>query len=269
MKKLFTFFSVICGSYLFAQTSFNLYNGTTTNVPISNGEVIPQTTVADGESIDRIKIKNMSATQHSYTVKRTIVYQAPLLNVSGTTVTPNTYFCFGNTCFGNSTSQPGPSDYTILLPAAQTSTDFPYSDDSDLNGQIFKIYMEEGSTVGKYYVSYKVWNVNNVNDSMSFTLRYNEFLGVNSIPGSLESVSDIYPNPTGSNASLNITMKHESDVKLAVYNTLGSSIYSGTVKCVAGKNKLPIDCSALNNGMYFVTIQSAESKITKRLIINK
>ena len=269
MKKISTCLMAMAFGFSFAQSTFNLYLGTTTNVPITNGSVISTTTIANSENIDRIKIKNMSAGTHTYNLIRTIGYNVPMLNTTGTTVTPVTYFCYGNSCFVGNTNTVGPFDYIILLPAGQTSTVFPYADNNDDNFQLFKIYLDEGNSLGKYYVNYKIFEVNNPNDTASFTIKYNELLNVNSQPGAFESISDVFPNPVNSNATININLRYAADVKITIFNSLGSSVYSGTQKCPAGKNKLPLDCGALNTGLYFININTGDSKITRRFIVNK
>lgn len=268
MKKIFTFFVLVASSHFYSQSTFNLYQGGTVNA-VSNGTIINETTAANNESIITIKLKNTSASTQTYTVKRTIQYNVPTLDVSGNPSTPETYFCFGFACFGNNVNEPTSDDYTILLAAGQTATTLPYSDDSDLNGTPFKIYLKEGSSTGKYFVYYKVYNVNNANDSISFTVKYNEFLGVNSVQGPIESVSEIHPNPTTTSAYLAISLKHEAEVKANVYNVLGALVSSSSQKYSPGKHKLFLDCKSLNNGLYFIKITSGESVTTKRLIIDK
>jgi hypothetical protein len=269
MKKIFTLISLAVSSLMFGQ-SFSLYktNNSQTAITgtITNGYYLSEATSANAQAKGTFKIVNNSAATTSLNIIRTIVYQNPMLILDGSSNTPNTYFCFGNTCFPSNVSTATSFDYTILGPSGSTSAPFDNSKD---NNQPFLPYLEEGAVVGKYFVRYKIFNVNNPNDTLSFTYLYNDFAGVNEAASALETVSDVYPSPSANVAHINVTLTHESPVKIQVYNSLGVLVQNGNEQKLSGKNKLTIDCTNLSAGLYFVSVASGESKITKRLIVNK
>jgi hypothetical protein len=269
MKKLFTFiFCFTIGMAGFAQT-VSAFKTNPSNIPtftITNGCVLSEVS-SPGNSISfKVLLVNTTSTTHTYTVRRTILYNSPVLDVSGGTVTPQSYFCFGTTCFPDNVNNPTSADYTILGPSGSTVT--PY-DNSYNNGTPFVIYISEAATMGKYFIRYKLQEVSNPNDTLSFTVRYNEFLGVNELASTIESV-DVYPNPSNNNASVAVDMKTENDVKIQVFNSLGSLVYvAPSQKYTVGKHKFSIDCTSFNSGLYFISVTAGENKITKRFILNK
>ncbi|MGZ3883265.1 MAG: T9SS type A sorting domain-containing protein [Bacteroidia bacterium] len=274
MKKIFTFlFCSGLGLTGFSQTpSISAFLTNPLNNPtytITNGGTVNQITTASAADVSfKVLLKNTSATTHTYTVHRSIVFNAPTMDVSGANApAPYTYFCFGASCFpDNVNTPPTSSDYTILGPAGSTSA--PY-DNNYQNSQQFYIYITEAAAQGKYFIRYKLQNVTNSNDTLSFTVKYNEDLPVNELSQAIESV-DVYPNPSSSNAFVSVDMKAENDVRIQVYNSLGSIIYTAPVqKYAAGKHKLSIDCSNYNTGLYFISVTAGENKITKRFLLNK
>lgn len=274
MKKIFTLIAFCAASFAIAQ-SFSAYKmnntQTATLATLSNGYILNESTTASPTispvvTATKVKIVNDAATTVTLGVERTIVYNNPPLKVDGGTSTPDTYFCFGFSCFASNVSVAPSSDYTILGPNGSSTQ----PDNSVDAGQPFLIDLVESSVMGKYFVKYKIYNVNDANDTVAFTVKYNEFLSVSENNNIIANVSDIFPNPSSSNAHLSLTLTQESPVKVQVYNSLGALVYTGNeLKYPQGKNKISIDCSNLNSGIYLVSLNAGESKITKRLIINK
>ena len=112
--------------------------------------------------------------------------------------------------------------------------------------------------------------MNNANDTLTFTVKYNEFLSVAENNSIIESASDVFPNPSNSTAYIALNMNQENQVKVQVYNTLGALVINNQEqKLSQGKNKIAIDCANLTSGLYFVSVTAGSSKVTKRLVINK
>ncbi|MCF8429912.1 MAG: T9SS type A sorting domain-containing protein, partial [Bacteroidia bacterium] len=77
----------------------------------------------------------------------------------------------------------------------------------------------------------------------------------------------MYPNPAKENVSivLNATQKSEGNVNL--FDMKGALIKSINTKLVAGINNVDLSLTDLPKGMYFVQINSNESTLTKKLIV--
>lgn len=275
MKKIFTLLLSGTSALLFAQ-NIAVYaignSGCGATSTITNGAVVSMATTASTLlssptiTVKKFNAQNLSASTVTLSVTRYVYYQSPALKLDGVGPAPDTYFCFGS-CFPSNVSTPGPSDWQVLGPVGTSAIPF---DNTCANGSIFTVDLAEGLTIGKYFVRYNIYNVNNPNDSLSFTVKYNEFLSVNENTALIESASDVYPNPTNNHAYVNLNLNSESPVKVQVYNSLGSLIYNGTEqKLAAGKNKVAIDCGNFTSGLYFMSLTAGNSKVTKRLIVEK
>lgn len=271
MKKIFTLLLLVSVTTLMKSQSFvvNKVNnsGLTILGNVANNAVLTVSTSSSSQVKERYRITNTSASTYSYNIVRTILVQNPPLVVSGASVNPQTFFCFGSTCFPNNiTTCPTVFDYTILGPGEHTDSV------AQIIGakQPFYIYLDEDVTIGNYVVRYKVFNVSNPNDSLSFTIKYNDYLSVNENESVLKNVSEIFPNPTNNSAQITVGLRQETIVKVQIYNSLGSLVYNGNEqKLLAGKQKINVDCTNFNNGIYFVTLNAGGEKITKRMVINK
>jgi len=79
----------------------------------------------------------------------------------------------------------------------------------------------------------------------------------------------LYPNPTSGIATLNISLKEQSDVFVRVSDIAGKMMFeTAEEKLSAGDHSTRMDLSNLSEGLYFVTIRANGAAITKRLVIN-
>jgi len=265
MKKIFTLFAL---SLIFTSAGYaqfvSLYkvnqSGTVITGTVNNGDVLTYSTTANSETKLRFRILNTSSTNtYTYNIQRTIIANNPPLVVSGTSVSPQTYMCAGTQCYPNNVSIQSITAEMTVLPAGTNS---------DSESFPFLIYLDEANTLGFYVVRYKVFNTTVPNDTAVFTLKYNDYLSVNETNSVLDNVS-LFPNPSNGTANISLSLKSEAPVKIQVFNSLGALIYSGAEQKLTGKNKISIDCSSYNSGLYFVVISAGETKTFKRLIINK
>lgn len=268
MKKIFTFLSLISISFgLKAQSSLNVWqlnpSATNTVAVINNGDTLYFSTTASTLKKVLIKFQNKSsANTYTYSVRRKDL----VLNAGA-----SAYFCFGDvgTCFpANTTSPLSPFDYTVLSPGQSTTTLNINSADNNLSTDLL-----EGSNVGYSFIKYKLFNVatgENGADTLTFYMKYNQAMSVNENSSILESVGNVFPNPASTNSTILVSLKQETPVKVQIFNTLGAVVYNGMdQKLAQGKHKILFDCSSLNPGVYFVTVNAGLEKVTKRMVINK
>lgn len=259
MKKTFTLFALVFAGILNGQSpSLQAWTvdaaGTTTLIALPNGTVISggTTTVSALTSI-KVKFKNISSTNtNTYSV-----FRADLVLNTGAKAN----FCFGDfgTCYLWSVYEA--DEYSVLGPGAES-----------VPGKQLVTDLKEGPSVGYSAVYYKLFNVATGKtgaDTLSFTIKYNMLAGVNENKSAIENVSDIYPNPSTNNANITVVLAQESSVKVQVFNSLGSLVYNGNEQQLIGKNKMNIDCTNFNSGLYFITVTAGNSKVTKRLVVNK
>ena len=92
--------------------------------------------------------------------------------------------------------------------------------------------------------------------SMEF---YSETVGVNDIA---ENQSVVYPNPA--NNEINVSV--ENMAKVTVYNSIGQMIFAQD----ANSDVMTISTESMTNGIYYVTIETAEGATsTQKVVVNK
>ncbi len=81
---------------------------------------------------------------------------------------------------------------------------------------------------------------------------------------------NVYPNPLNDNATVEFNLAKTSDVSILMYNLLGESVLSNKLgEMNAGMHSLKLDGQNFNSGIYFITLNAGNNKITKKVIINK
>lgn len=269
LKKIVILSAFFIAGVLNAQTtSFAAWvvdaAGTTTLSTIPNGTVLSLAVAASNPTLSststtKIRLKNISSSNtYSYSVIRKII---ALNNPPGPSDSAIAYFCFGDfgTCYSNDTDEA--DEFNVLDPGEETT---PLSN--------MKAYLDEAYTVGYSEIYYKLFNVatgKNGADTLSFTIKYNQFSAIKENNNAIKSIGNVYPNPSTDKAEIAIVLNAETNIKIQVYNSTGALVYNANEQGLSGKNKMNIDCSNLNSGLYFVTLTVGNSKITKRLVINK
>ncbi|MFN4082490.1 MAG: T9SS type A sorting domain-containing protein [Bacteroidia bacterium] len=77
----------------------------------------------------------------------------------------------------------------------------------------------------------------------------------------------IYPNPTNQSFTIQVNELYQSaNLQIVITDINGKQVFIGSTSLI---NNGQIDCSHLNNGLYFVTISNGESSTTQKLIIAK
>lgn len=247
MKKLLLLIStlVIGLSNTNAQTSIEISNGSFGGF-IVNNDVITDDVTAGNQSHIYISIKNIGSSTKTYGLKRTDV----VLN-SGA----DAYFCFAGTCYVPAVTV---SPNNVTLNAGQQD-------------QATQIYYDENVADGYSEIKYEVYDVNNPTDKVTFTFKYNPALatGLKSYTSVFASVSDVYPNPSASKATIVVNAVTGSNATVSITNALGSIVSSKSLELSAGKNTVALDSENLNSGIYFATIISGNHKVVKKFTINK
>lgn len=75
-------------------------------------------------------------------------------------------------------------------------------------------------------------------------------------------IFEMYPNPAIS--AVNIQLKNESDANIKVFNAIGKLVYQAEIN----KSSKGIQLEGFASGVYFVKVNSGNSSVTKKLIIN-
>ena len=75
------------------------------------------------------------------------------------------------------------------------------------------------------------------------------------------------PNPANENVSIRFTSQVVSEVSLKISNMIGQEVTSRQFQCIKGQNRVDLATEQLDSGIYFYTLQIADKKLSKRLVI--
>jgi len=78
----------------------------------------------------------------------------------------------------------------------------------------------------------------------------------------------VYPVPTSKVLNIDFETVQDQEVEIRLTDMLGKIITVRPVGAIAGVNTATFDMSTLANGVYFVTINNGQDKISKRVIKN-
>jgi hypothetical protein len=233
-----------------------------TTTAVGNNDTVYYTVGSNTTQTVFFQFQNISAATHTYSVRRTDIILHPGASA---------FFCFGDqgSCYNASTTIVT-SDFATLGPGQATTQNSgpPFHADTHLSTDL-----QEGSTAGYSVIKYKLFDLTtgeNGPDTLTFKIMYNATLsGIKENSAAITKLSDIYPNPSTDQANFTVALPNESDVKIQVYNTLGILVHNRSEQKLSGQNKLSVDCSGFNSGLYFITVTAGNSKVTKRLVVNK
>jgi Secretion system C-terminal sorting domain len=251
MKKLLLLISTVISSSVFSQSSILLTdNGT--SMTLTPNATINAVTTANNNTKVTIDIKNTSGVSHSYSAKR---YDIQLNAVGGTTA--SAYFCFAGTCYGdNVIVSPNP----LTLSSGQSASQVPGS------YQMLVSDLDEASAVGVSIVKYTFINTVTNSDSVQITIKYNAPVGLNEASNNIASL-DFSPNPVNDLATIKVNCVKASEAKMYVYNALGAVISEKNISLSEGKNKIDFNTETYSSGVYFVSLKSGASVLTKKFVV--
>ncbi len=94
-------------------------------------------------------------------------------------------------------------------------------------------------------------------------------VGLNDNENIILITTNIYPNPFTNATTIEFNLVETKNVSISIYDVIGKEIKNIQTKNLhSGKNKITIDLSELNNGIYFCKIKSNENLQTIKLIKN-
>jgi hypothetical protein len=262
-KHILLIFTLLISSLASFSQSTLLVTETAHGGTISNGQVIYRTVAAGSIAVEQydLNIKNISSTTKSYKMKmfydvRNYVVGSP----ASSSDTANPYFCFGGSC-----------EVPLTMISSKTETLTP-NQDAVANAHPISVHYDEASVAGLSSIRYRFYEVSNPTvDFMEFTMKYNDpTASIKTNASLLSYVSDVFPNPSNTKASINVTSSYDVDnAFISITNALGSIVSIKHIELSLGKNTIDVDSQALSSGLYFATITVNNTKITKKFTINK
>lgn len=234
MKKLlFLIFGVSVGIALQAQSLQITYADTLVQGHVSNTNEIPA----------KVTVKNVGSTAKDYLLKR--------IDKNYNSLTDSNAFCWGQLCY-----QP----HISVAPMAQT-----IQPGEEFKGFIGYAYPDDGGQPAKGDIRYVVYDQNDPNDSVSFTITY-ETTADFSLRESNQSEVSIFPNPTSGMTTLEYDLGGASSGTFEIINLVGSKVYQKSLS--ATRSELQFDAGRFEPGVYFYSF-IVDDKVaeTRKLVI--
>jgi hypothetical protein len=79
----------------------------------------------------------------------------------------------------------------------------------------------------------------------------------------------LYPNPASDQLTIRISTIIDGTAKISITNTLGQVVSTSNVAVEKGKNDIATDIKALNNGVYIISVETAQGTTLKLLNVSK
>lgn len=119
------------------------------------------------------------------------------------------------------------------------------------------------SIEGLYYIQYRATDLSgNVSLSSKRVIYVN---GTNSIPGVNAKNTNVYPNPSNGNFSIEANNAFEAGTVITITNILGAKVYEVTP--AQGSQKIDIAMDNASAGVYFVNITTGKQTETTKIVI--
>jgi hypothetical protein len=88
--------------------------------------------------------------------------------------------------------------------------------------------------------------------------------GVNAIDANIMDV-DVYPNPNNRLFTVDFTVPEKQATSIIITNVIGDIVYVKDLANFSGKYSGKISLESFSSGIYFITIQSGDAKVVKRI----
>jgi len=151
---------------------------------------------------------------------------------------------------------------TCLMPNIDLSPEFDVPANDELSG--FYVEYNPDGNPGVATIDYKLFNVDDTLDAVSFTVVYDASASVED-PVKGVIVSDLYPNPASSNARVDYNLSPGSTLDIEMYDMLGNRVFDYNRE---GTGTLSIPVNQLESGTYLYQYSiDGEIMDTQKLII--
>jgi len=129
---------------------------------------------------------------------------------------------------------------------------------------VFTGHYHPKNHAGNSLIRYTFFNVDDLNDTISFNISFVDINAVNNIDE--DAIISAYPNPASEVLYINYDLKTIANGQLNVYNVLGEKMISQEIN--SSKGRLELNVSELSEGIYLYNFQSGnlQSKTYKVLV---
>ncbi len=104
-------------------------------------------------------------------------------------------------------------------------------------------------------------------DTVVEPVTISNIVGIKELGTTLRS-TQIVPNPSNGNFSLNVTANENSPVEVKVFNLQGQQVYASTFHILAGQaSQQTINLAVPATGIYIIQVQAKDALVTEKLIV--
>jgi hypothetical protein len=256
MKNILLALSLSCVITGLAQSSLQIKDMENGQLVAANSTITIYT-YPDSIMTHVFDIKNTSNSTQVYNIKR---YDM-MLNTSGT-LQAEAYFCVASYCYGTGVHE---SPNSLTLTSNQSASQIPGT------FQMLSTDLQELTVPGNSWIKYTVYNIAAPSDSIQFNLSYKSYsTKPTSLAKNAETLNgfDIYPNPAKSSTMLRFNSSVSGDVRIEVYNALGSKVAEKQTTVHEGKNNIPLSVENLSPGVYLLNLRNGSTENICRMIVN-
>ncbi len=195
---------------------------------------------------------------NEYLTSKTIKIKRYLLqHTSGQDI----YYCFGTNCYNANTNP-------VFIPTQNVTLTSGGMLPNGAGTYGLKTDFDDNNVVGTSFVRYTLFDVNNISDSVSFTINYEvNSVGLKQNEMFKYSMNPCMPNPAKQYTNISYEIKNNEGIaKLILFDLLGNNVRETRLTETIGIQK--IDLTGLNDGIYFYTLQiNGKNMVSRKLII--
>jgi hypothetical protein len=168
-------------------------------------------------------------------------------------------------CGTNWTTLYSKTGATLATGAAQTAVYTPTSLASNWRTDVVSLAAYDG--MSDVIVGFKVINGYGNNVYLDNINLVSNPVGITENNNAITNVS-VYPNPANTNATVKVNSAVSGMATIAVYNALGQEVSVMSEKIVTGFNTFELNTTALANGLYTISVNTANGKSIQKLTVN-
>jgi len=88
--------------------------------------------------------------------------------------------------------------------------------------------------------------------------------------GNIDNIANfnVYPNPADNELFVEFNGETQEDFIISLYDIIGKNIFTQKFSAVNGNNKLKIDCSSFESGLYFLKFESKSFDYQQKIIVH-
>ena len=95
-------------------------------------------------------------------------------------------------------------------------------------------------------------------------------VGISESDATSNTTFEVYPNPSNDITNITFDLEERANVSLMVRDITGKEVVSQDFgSMVKGNQRIELNVSMLNNGIYFTTLRIGDKMVTKKVTVNK